>query len=56
MSRRTAQRRIKKFVAEGNEKADEVAKEGNAEGGRGGICSFAVCREFSLFGVGMEGL
>ena len=62
---------FEKFATEGNEKADELAKEGamlhegfhggneskdSAAGARRGICSLAVCSEFSLFGGRMDGL
>ena len=76
MSRRTAQRRKKemshfdRFVTEGNEKADELTKEGAMMDGcymaevrakkvqqeRRGKCSIAVRSQFSLLGGGMEGL
>ena len=79
MSRRTAQRRTKKevsnfdkFVTEGNEKADELAKvrgmlderfmaEARAETiqqerERRGVFSLAVRSKLSLFGGRMEGL
>ena len=72
MSKRTAQRRKrKKFVAEGNEKADELEKAGAMldEGFMAetsaktvqqqrerSVCSPAVCGQFSLSGGGMERL
>ena len=61
---------LEKFVTEGNEKDDELAKEGalldegfmsgarsrdNAAGARRGARSFAVCSQLSLLG-GMERL
>ena len=62
---------FEKFVTEGNEKADELAKEGalldevffgrsygknNAAGKRGGVCSIAVCGQLPLLGRGIERL
>ena len=62
---------VEKFISEGNEKADEQAKEGarldggdmaqmraatiQQEKGRGS-CSFTVCSQLSLSGGGMERL
>ena len=59
---------FEKFVTEGHEKADELAKEGDegfmaearakncAAGKRGGVRSFAVCSQLPLLGRTMEGL
>ena len=62
---------FEKFVTEGNEKVDELATEGamldegfyggskskdNAAGARRGVCSLAVCSQFSLLSGRMEGL
>ena len=57
---------FEKFVTEGNEKADELAKEGAlldggqseiyAAGKRGGVRSLAVCSQLALLGRTMEGL
>ena len=56
---------FERFVTDGNEKADELAKAGamlddgsmagaraktSAAGARRGLCSLAVCSQFSLFG------
>ena len=58
---------FEKFVTEGNEKADELAKvrarisggsksKDNAARKRRGVCSFAICSQLSLFVGGMERL
>ena len=63
---------LEKFVAEGNEKADELAKESNDAGwrflwrrqgqarssmrGKKSVRSFAVCSQHSLLGGRMERL
>ena len=61
---------FERFVTEGNEKADELAKAGAmldegfmaearaktmAAGKRAGVCSFAVCGQLPLLGKTMEG-
>ena len=62
--------KFERFVTEGNEKADELAKAGammdegfleearaeTVKQERGGVCGFAVCGELPLFSGGMERL
>ena len=59
---------LERFVTEGNEKADELAKAGamldegfmaearaeTMKQERGGVCSFAVCGQLPLLGRGIE--
>ena len=64
--------KIERFITEGNEKADELAKAGamldegfmaearaetvKKERERVGVCSFAICGQLLLFSGGMERL
>ena len=45
--------KFERFVTEGNEKADELAK---SRSGREGVRSFAICSQLSLPSRIMEGL